>query len=101
MKPLTINRGLKKAGLYENTVIALYGDHHGLNCGMDDVNESMTRYLGRTYDYDEMLNVPMIIHVPGSGIKDTISVTGGQIDFMPTIANIMEIDLGDNRFVLG
>jgi len=92
---------LKKAGLYENTVIALYGDHHGLNCGMDDVNESMSRYLGRTYDYDEMLNVPMIIHVPGSGIKDTISVTGGQIDFMPTIANIMEIDLGDNRFVLG
>lgn len=91
---------LKETGLYENTVIALYGDHHGLNCGMEDVQEKMSKFLGREYDYDEMLNVPLIIHVPGSGVKETISTTGGQIDFFPTIANIMGIDL-DQSFVLG
>lgn len=84
---------LKEAGLYENTVIALYGDHHGLNCGMEDVNESVSRFINRTYDYDEMLNVPMIIHVPGSDINETIHTTGGQIDFLPTVANVMGLTL--------
>lgn len=87
---------LKEAGLYENTVIALYGDHHGLNCNMDDVNESVSAFIGRNYDFDEMLNVPLIIHVPHSGIKETIHTTGGQIDFLPTIANIMGLSLDDS-----
>lgn len=91
---------LKAAGLYDNTVIALYGDHHGLNIGMDNNAEIMTNYLGRPYDYDEMLRVPMMIHVPGSGVTRTISTTGGQIDFLPTIANIMGIDI-DQPYVLG
>lgn len=91
---------LKTAGLYENTVIALYGDHHGLNCGMYDVNESVSKYIGRNYDYDEMLNVPMIIHVPDSNINETIHTTGGQIDFLPTISNIMGLTL-DNKMVFG
>jgi phosphoglycerol transferase MdoB-like AlkP superfamily enzyme len=91
---------LKAAGLYDNTVIALYGDHHGMNCGMEDVKYRMSEYIGRIYDYDEMLNVPLIIHVPGSNIKQTISTTGGQIDFMPTIANIMGLDY-DKTFVMG
>lgn len=91
---------LKTAGLYENTVIALYGDHHGLNCGMDDVLDQVNEFIGRTYDYDEMLNVPLIIHIPGSGVKNTISTTGGQIDFMPTIANIMGLTM-DKTYTLG
>mgnify|MGYP000912386865 CR=1 FL=1 len=91
---------LKAAGLYDNTVIALYGDHHGLNCGMQDVQERTSNFIGRSYDYDEMLNIPLIIHVPGSGVKTTISTTGGQIDFLPTIANIMGVAL-DNTFILG
>lgn len=91
---------LKAAGLYDNTVIALYGDHHGLNCGMYDVNESVSRFIGRRYDYDEMLNIPMIIHVPGSNVEETIHTTGGQIDFLPTVANIMGLSL-DNTMTLG
>ena len=91
---------LKQAGLYEDTVIALYGDHHGLNCGMEDVQEQMTQYIGRVYDYDEMLRIPLIIHVPGSSSGETISITGGQIDFLPTIANIMGVDL-ESEFILG
>jgi len=90
---------LKEAGLYEDTVIALYGDHHGLNCTMEDVNESVSKFLGRKYDFDEMLNVPLIIHIPGSGIKETIHTTGGQVDFLPTIANIMGLSLDETLFL--
>ncbi len=91
---------LKTAGLYDNTVIALYGDHHGLNLGMDNNAEMMSDYLGKPYDYDEMLRVPLIIHVPESGITKTVSTTGGQIDFLPTIANIMGIDI-EQPYILG
>ncbi|NLK75779.1 MAG: LTA synthase family protein [Clostridiales bacterium] len=91
---------LKAMGLYDNTVIALYGDHHGLNCGMEENQTRMTEFLGKPYDYDEMLNVPLIIHVPGSGVKEKNSITGGQIDFMPTISNIMGIDI-DDAFIVG
>jgi phosphoglycerol transferase MdoB-like AlkP superfamily enzyme len=93
---------LKEAGLYDNTVIALYGDHHGMNCGMEDVYDDVSNFIGRSYDYDEMLNVPLIIHIPGSGVKETISTTGGQIDFLPTIANIMGLPMEEsNIFILG
>lgn len=91
---------LKEDGLYENSVIVFYGDHHALNINMDDNDVIMSNYLGRQYDYDEMLRVPLIIHIPGSGVKQTISTTGGQIDFLPTIANIMDLD-SNNPYVLG
>jgi phosphoglycerol transferase MdoB-like AlkP superfamily enzyme len=91
---------LKSAGLYENTVIAFYGDHHGLNCGMEEIMEQMNAFIGRNYDYDEMLNIPLIIHVPGSGVKQTIATTGGQVDFMPTMANVMGVTL-DETFTVG
>ena len=91
---------LKAAGLYEDTVIALYGDHHGLNCGMEEILDQMNAFIGRTYDYDEMLNIPMMIHVPGSGVNQTITTTGGQVDFMPTIANVMGLTL-DKTFTVG
>ena len=92
---------LKAAGLYDNTVIALYGDHHGLNCGMEDVSERVSEFIGRTYDYDEMMNIPLIIHVPGSGVKETIHTTGGHIDFLPTVGNIMGLPITNDNFILG
>lgn len=91
---------LKQAGLYDNTILALYGDHHGLNLNMDDNADKMEGFLGRTYDYDEMLRVPMLIHIPESGVTKTISTTGGQIDFLPTILNIMGIEI-NQPYVLG
>ena len=62
--------------------------------------EIMSRFLGKKYDYDEMSKVPLIIHIPGSGVHETISKIGGQIDVLPTLANLMNIQL-DERYVLG
>ncbi len=91
---------LKTNDLYEDSIIVLYGDHHGLNKDMDDNEIYMGRYLGHDYDYDEMFNVPLIIHIPGSGITRTISTVGGQIDIFPTVANLMDIDVSNN-YILG
>lgn len=91
---------LKEEGLYEDTVIVLYGDHHGLNSTMEENNTTVSRFLGYDYDFDQMFRVPLIIHVPGSGVNETISTVGGQIDFLPTITNLFGIEM-DNQFVLG
>lgn len=91
---------LKEEGLYDNTVIAMYGDHHGLNCTMSENYDSVSNYLGKDYDFDEMFNVPLIIHIPESGITETISTTGGQIDFLPTIANLFDIHI-PQPYILG
>lgn len=91
---------LKDKGVYEDTVIALYGDHHGLNATMSENKERMTEFLGKDYDFDEMFKVPLIVHIPGSGLKKTVSTTGGQIDFLPTIANMFDIKI-PQPYVLG
>ena len=91
---------LKEEDLYDDTVIVFYGDHHGLNCTMDNNDEVVGRYLGRTYTYDEMMNIPLLIHIPGSGMNEMISTLGGQIDLMPTMANLMDLDV-KQPYVLG
>ncbi|QQY79916.1 phosphoglycerol transferase MdoB-like AlkP superfamily enzyme [Keratinibaculum paraultunense] len=80
---------LKEEGLYEDTVIALYGDHFAITGLNDSGVELMTDFLGYPYDIDEMFKVPLLIHVPGENIKETVSKIGSQLDFLPTILNIM------------
>ncbi len=89
---------LKANGLYENTVIAIYGDHFGLNCKDEKVNKDVSDFLGFSYYYDEMMNIPLIIHVPNSKAQETIQTVGGHIDFLPTIAYLMGIKNLDTLF---
>ena len=80
---------LKAKDLYDNSVIAIYGDHFGITSANKEPQEIMTEYLGFQYDLDEMMKIPLIIHVPGEGFNETISKVGSQLDFAPTILNIM------------
>lgn len=83
---------LKEEGLYENTIINIYGDHFGLSSIDEENKKIMTEYLGYEYDFDEMLRVPLIVHMPESDIAQRISITGGQIDFLPTLLNLLGIE---------
>lgn len=78
--------------MYDNTVIAIYGDHQGMNKETPSVQWKMTDFLGKEYDYDEMLNVPFIIHIPGLNESKVADTVGGEVDIMPTIANLMDLD---------
>ncbi|MBB6215607.1 phosphoglycerol transferase MdoB-like AlkP superfamily enzyme [Anaerosolibacter carboniphilus] len=91
---------LKKEGLYENSVIVVYGDHYGLSSKHSESAKIMTEYLGKTYDFDEMFRIPLIFHIPGTGVVEKNSTTGGQIDFMPTVLNFMGID-SEKAIMLG
>lgn len=90
---------LKKAGLYENSIIAIYGDHFGLSQKDEDNEALMTEFLGKPYRFDAMANVPLIIHIPGAEINRTISIAGGQLDFMPTLAYLMGLEVLDTIYL--
>ena len=80
---------LKEVGLYDNTVIALYGDHFAIQNTSDEIHALMKDFLGHKYNYNDIMNVPMLIHIPGEELGQTISKVGSQLDFFPTILNIM------------
>ena len=80
---------LKAKGLYDNSVIAIYGDHFAINSADEEFQKLMSDHLGYRYDLDEMMKIPLIIHAPGEDFNETISKVGSQLDFAPTILNIM------------
>lgn len=80
---------LKKAGIYENSVIVIYGDHYAMDIDKEAEKTAMTKFLGRDYDYDDMFNVPLLINIPGSNTGFVSKTIGSQIDLLPTLANIM------------
>jgi lipoteichoic acid synthase len=86
---------LKKAGLYENSIIILYGDHYGIS---ENHNKAMAQFLGKEeitpLDTIQLQKVPLIIHIPGVTDKNpkVFHQVAGQIDLKPTILNLLGID---------
>lgn len=82
---------LKSRDLYENSLIVLLGDHAGLYPHNEGNDKFVGEYLGRYYTIDEAMRIPLVFHVPGSGLNEEIEVASGQIDFFPTILNLLGI----------
>lgn len=86
---------LKKSGLYNNSVILLYGDHYGIS---DSENPSLAPVLGKSAsDWDdndnaELQRVPLIIHIPGLKNGGVQNQYGGEIDVLPTLEHLLGID---------
>lgn len=82
----------KEAGLYENSVFVLYGDHYGIS---PNHYRSMARFLGKEeitpYDHVQLQRVPLIIHIPGVEGR-RIDTVGGQVDLKPTILHLLGIE---------
>lgn len=86
---------LKQEGLYDNSIIVIYGDHYGIS---ENHNMAMAQYLGKEkitpFDSIQLQRVPLIIHIPGQK-GQTISTVSGQIDFKPTMLHLLGIETRD------
>lgn len=86
---------LKDEGIYEDSIIVMYGDHYGIS---ENHNEAMAQYLGKEvtpFVSTQLQKVPLIIHIPGvtdQGKGKTISKVGGQIDLKPTLLHLLGVD---------
>ncbi|WP_379160903.1 LTA synthase family protein [Paenibacillus sp. sgz5001063] len=89
---------LKQAGMWNNCVFVVYGDHFGLSKKKYNP-QKISDTLNIPYHKNiSTFNVPLLIHLPGQLSGRRIEQTGGQTDILPTIANIMGIDLQAERF---
>lgn len=84
--------GLKEAGLYDNSIILIYGDHYALT-NTDAANATKVKsMLGRKYTIYDVFSVPFIVHIPNSGRTETIETAGGHLDVLPTLLCLLGMD---------
>ncbi|WP_066328098.1 LTA synthase family protein [Anoxybacteroides amylolyticum] len=82
---------LKQSGLYDRSIIILYGDHYGIS---DNHNEAMAQIIGKEitpFEHTQLQRVPLFIRVPGvkGGVMHQY---GGDIDVLPTVLHLLGID---------
>jgi phosphoglycerol transferase MdoB-like AlkP superfamily enzyme len=94
---------VKKAGLYDNSIFVIYGDHYGIS---ENHNDAMSKFLGKDitpFESTQLQKVPFFIHIPGEKGK-VMNTVGGQVDIKPTIQHLLgndtkgDIDLGTDLF---
>ncbi|MCM3236697.1 LTA synthase family protein [Heyndrickxia oleronia] len=83
---------LKTSGLYDNSIIVMYGDHYGLS---ENHNKAMAKVMGvdeiTPYINAQLQRVPLFIHVPGVKAKADHTY-GGEVDVRPTLMHLLGID---------
>lgn len=98
----TFFESLKEKGLYDNSMIIMYGDHYGIS---ENHNKAMAKYLEKdditSFDSAELQQVPFFIHIPNSDIKrkvaastgaNTTSEVSGELDIRPTVLHLVGMD---------
>ncbi|WP_019911731.1 LTA synthase family protein [Paenibacillus sp. HW567] len=86
---------LKESGLWDDSLIVFYGDHQGVpmyTLGNDE-KELLKELVGHEYGYTDMFNIPFIVHSPSGSLPAVMERTGGQIDILPTVANLLGVSL--------
>lgn len=91
---------LKESGLYDDTVILLFGDHYGMqmyNYEMLDYIEETSHRLNTLETEINYINVPCGIRIPGIEHME-IDKTVSKLDIKPTICQLSGVD---DTFSLG
>src|SRR5699024_5787767 len=86
---------LKETGLYDASVIMIYGDHYGIS---DNHKRALSEIFDEEitpYKYAELQRVPFMIKVPGMEGRGIQSEYTGQVDVMPTLLHLLGIDSQD------
>ncbi|MBR2704124.1 MAG: sulfatase-like hydrolase/transferase [Clostridia bacterium] len=95
---------LKEAGLYDNTIIAVFGDHYGMqmyNYEMLDFIEEKDHRYNTVETEINYINVPMVYRIPGIEHM-VIDKTVSKLDIKPTLCYLTGskdgFSLGTNMF---
>lgn len=105
-------QAMDEAGLLDNTVVILYGDHdarlprsdYNLMNNYDPVTDSVKSKDDETYeeydsfDYELDRKVPLLIWTKAGKVKGKVDYTMGMYDVMPTIGNMLGFY---NKYALG
>lgn len=87
---------LESEKILDDSIVVIYGDHNAIPkdnqsqlakfMNINDMNEAQWAMLQK---------VPMLIHFPQNAHSGVYGTFGGQIDMLPTLANLFSLDSGD------
>ncbi|WP_211747448.1 LTA synthase family protein [Paenibacillus sp. Marseille-Q4541] len=91
----TFIQQLKDNGVWDNSLIVLYGDHLGLPLySLEEKDRTLMKEIfGRDYTRADMMNIPLIISAPGAVDPARIDQLGGQSDIVPTVASLLGVSM--------
>ncbi|MHA6480714.1 LTA synthase family protein [Paenibacillus sp. strain BS8-2] len=89
---------LRTIGLLEDSILLFYGDHRGLPVfSLDEEDRVLLEEIfGGTYLERDMINIPFMIAGEGITTPTVYQQLGGQVDILPTLANLLGISLADH-----
>ncbi|GLB60976.1 LTA synthase family protein [Cytobacillus sp. NCCP-133] len=82
---------LKETGLYDSSIIIMYGDHYGIS---NNHNEAMAEVIGKEvtpYESAGLQRTPLFIRIPGMEGGENHEYAG-QIDLLPTLLHLLGIN---------
>jgi len=87
--------GLRREGLLDESVLAVYGDHPGLTVAD---RPDLARFLGvpdlaDPVAWKKAQRIPLIVRLPHERLRGRFSLATGQIDIGPTLGNLLGVDL--------
>ncbi len=87
--------GLKANGVWDDSVIVLYGDHTAaMDAAPTGVDSKVAKaLLGREYGPADRQRVSLVIHLPGQNKEIERKDVLGEIDVMPTVADLLGVNL--------
>ncbi|WNS45988.1 LTA synthase family protein [Paenibacillus sp. MMS20-IR301] len=86
---------LKASGVWDDSLVVFYGDHQGVPLYTlgDDEKTGLKELIGHEYGYADLFNIPFIVHSPSGELPAVIGQAGGQVDILPTVANLLGVSV--------
>lgn len=97
---------LKEQGLYDESLIAIFGDHSGMHGSLvtEEDQKLLEEFIGHPYSIKDQFTIPLLF-TGGELFEEGIRMErlGGQVDIMPTILALLGISheepmMGHNLF---
>jgi lipoteichoic acid synthase len=91
---------MKQRGLWDNTIVAFYGDHDNSIQETTYYEQFLGKSLSKLDMYQIMHQVPLLIHLPGTSVPVMDSNPAGQLDLTPSLLHLLGISR-DPYYLMG
>ncbi len=96
--------GMKQKGIWDNTILYVYGDHDNSIKDKDAYEKFLGKPLSELDMHQIMNQVPLLIHLPDEGQAGVYHEPAGQLDMAPSLLHLLGIPtesyymMGNNLF---
>lgn len=95
---------MKQRGLWDNTIVAFYGDHDNSIQETSYYEQFLGKSLSKLDMHQIMHQVPLLVHLPGTNASVLDTKPAGQLDLTPSLLHLLGISpdpyyhMGNNLF---